>query len=392
MLLSLAQWLQTLSPDFASFRVFQYLTLRAVMAAVTALLIGLLAGPFVIRRLVALKIGQPISDYAMQTHLSKSGTPTMGGVLILLAIAISTLLWSDLSNRFVWIVLLVMLGFGAIGWADDWRKVVHKDPEGMPSREKYLWQSAIGLLAALYLVFSISESSNVRVLELFITWVQSGFDVNLPPKAGLLVPFVKEISYPLGVVGFVVLTYLVIVGSSNAVNLTDGLDGLAIMPVVMVGSALGVFAYVTGSSVYSKYLLFPHIPGSGELLIFCAAMAGSGLAFLWFNTHPAQVFMGDVGALALGAALGTVAVIVRQEIVLAIMGGIFVVEALSVMLQVTWFKVTKKRYGIGRRVLKMAPLHHHFEKSGWKETQVVVRFWIITMLLCFVGLSTLKLR
>ncbi len=392
MLLSLAQWLQGLSPDFGSFRVFQYLTLRAVMAAVTALLIGLVAGPFVIRRLVALKIGQPIRDYAMQTHLSKSGTPTMGGVLILLSIAVSTLLWSDLSNRFVWIVLLVMLGFGAIGWADDWRKVVHKDPEGMPSREKYLWQSVIGLLAALYLVFSISESSNVRVLELFISWVQSGFDVNLPPKAGLLVPFVKEISYPLGVFGFVILTYLVIVGSSNAVNLTDGLDGLAIMPVVMVGSALGVFAYVTGSSVYSKYLLFPHIPGSGELLIFCAAMAGSGLAFLWFNTHPAQVFMGDVGALALGAALGTVAVIVRQEIVLAIMGGIFVVEALSVMLQVSWFKFTKKRYGTGRRLLKMAPLHHHFEKSGWKETQVVVRFWIITMLLCFVGLSTLKLR
>ena len=392
MLLSLAQWLQSLSPDFAFFRVFQYLTLRAVMAAVTALLIGLVAGPFVIRRLVSLKIGQPIRDYAMQTHLSKSGTPTMGGVLILLAIAISTLLWCDLSNRFVWIVLLVMLGFGAIGWADDWRKVVHKDPEGMPSREKYLWQSVIGLLAALYLVFSISESSNIRVLELFISWVQSGFDVDLPPKAGLLVPFVKEISYPLGVFGFVILTYLVIVGSSNAVNLTDGLDGLAIMPVVMVGSALGVFAYVTGSAVYSKYLLFPHIPGSGELLIFCAAMAGSGLAFLWFNTHPAQVFMGDVGALALGAALGTVAVIVRQEIVLAIMGGIFVVEALSVMLQVTWFKFTKRRYGAGRRLLKMAPLHHHFEKSGWKETQVVVRFWIITMLLCFVGLSTLKLR
>ena len=392
MLLSLAQWLQGLSPDFTYFRVFQYLTLRAVMAAVTALLIGLVAGPFVIRRLVALKIGQPIRGYAMQSHLSKSGTPTMGGVLILLAIAISTLLWCDLSNRFVWIVLLVMLGFGAIGWADDWRKVVHKDPEGMPSREKYLWQSVVGLLAALYLVFSISESSNLRVLELFITWVQSGFDVNLPPKAGLLVPFFKEISYPLGVFGFVILTYLVIVGSSNAVNLTDGLDGLAIMPVVMVGSALGVFAYVTGSSVYSKYLLFPHIAGSGELLIFCAAMAGSGLAFLWFNTHPAQVFMGDVGALALGAALGTVAVIVRQEIVLAIMGGIFVVEALSVMLQVVWFKFTKKRYGTGRRLLKMAPLHHHFEKSGWKETQVVVRFWIITMLLCFVGLSTLKLR
>ena len=392
MLLSLAQWLQTLSPEFGSFRVFQYLTFRAVMAALTALLIGLIAGPFVIRRLISLKIGQPIREYAMQTHLSKSGTPTMGGVLILLAIGISTLLWFDLSNRFVWIVLIVTLGFGAIGWADDWRKVVLKDPEGMRSREKYMWQSLIGLLAALYLVFSISESSNMRVLELFVSWVQSGFDVNLPPKAGLSVPFMKEVSYPLGVFGFVILTYLVIVGSSNAVNLTDGLDGLAIMPVVMVGSALGVFAYVTGSSVYSKYLLFPHIPGSGELLIFCAAMAGAGLAFLWFNTHPAQVFMGDVGALALGAALGTIAVIVRQEIVLAIMGGIFVVEALSVMMQVVYFKYTKKRFGQGRRILKMAPLHHHFEKSGWKEPQVVVRFWIITMLLCLVGLSTLKLR
>ena len=392
MLLSLAHWLQSLSPEFGSFRVFQYLTFRAVMAAVTALLLGLVAGPFVIRRLTELKIGQPIRDYAMQTHLSKSGTPTMGGVLILLCIAISTLLWADLSNRFVWIVLLVTLGFGAIGWADDWRKVVHKDPEGMRSREKYFWQSVVGLVAALYLVFSISESSNLRVLQLFFSWVQSGFDVDLPPKAGLLVPFFKEISYPLGVFGFVILTYLVIVGSSNAVNLTDGLDGLAIMPVVMVGSALGVFAYVTGSAVYSKYLFFPHIPGSGELMIFCAAMAGAGLAFLWFNTHPAQVFMGDVGALALGAALGTIAVIVRQEIVLAIMGGIFVVEALSVMLQVVYFKYTKKRFGTGRRILKMAPLHHHFEKSGWKETQVVVRFWIITMLLCLVGLSTLKLR
>ena len=392
MLLSLAQWLQTLSPDLGFLRVFQYLTLRAVMAALTALLIGLLAGPFVIRRLISLKIGQPIREYAMQTHLSKSGTPTMGGVLILMAIGISTLLWFDLSNRFVWIVLIVTLGFGAIGWADDWRKVVLKDPEGMRSREKYLWQSVIGLMAALYLVFSISESSNMRVLELFVNWVQSGFDVNLPPKAGLLLPFMKEVSYPLGVFGFVILTYLVIVGSSNAVNLTDGLDGLAIMPVVMVGSSLGVFAYVTGSAVYSKYLFFPHIPGSGELLIFCAAMAGAGLAFLWFNTHPAQVFMGDVGALALGAALGTIAVIVRQEIVLAIMGGIFVVEALSVMLQVTWFKYTKLRYGQGRRLLQMAPLHHHFEKCGWKETQVVVRFWIITMLLCLVGLSTLKLR
>ena len=392
MLLSLALWLQSLDPDLGFLRVFQYLTFRAVMAALTALLMGLLAGPYVIRRLTELKIGQPIRGYGMDTHLSKSGTPTMGGVLILFSIAIATLLWFDLSNRFVWIVLIVTLGFGAVGWADDWRKVVRKDPEGMPSREKYLWQSLIGLLAALYLVFSISESSNYKVLELFVSWVQSGFDVNLPPKAGLLLPFFKEVSYPLGVLGFVVLTYLVIVGSSNAVNLTDGLDGLAIMPVVMVGSALGVFAYVTGSVVYSKYLFFPYIPGSGELLIFCAAMAGAGLAFLWFNTDPAQVFMGDVGALALGGALGTIAVIVRQEIVLAIMGGICVVEALSVMLQVSYFKYTKRRYGEGRRLFKMAPLHHHFEKSGWKETQVVVRFWIITMLLCLVGLSTLKLR
>jgi phospho-N-acetylmuramoyl-pentapeptide-transferase len=392
MLLSLATWLQSLSPEFGFFRVFQYLTFRAVMAAMTALLIGLFAGPWVIRRLTALKIGQPIREYAMQTHMVKSGTPTMGGVLILISIAVSTLLWFDLRNRFVWIVLIVTLGFGAIGWVDDWRKVVHKDPEGMRSREKYMWQSIIGLVAALYLVFSISESNNLRVIELFFKWVQSGFDVNLPPKAGLMMPFFKEVNYPLGVFGFVIMTYLVIVGSSNAVNLTDGLDGLAIMPVVMVGSALGVFAYVTGSSVYSKYLFFPHIPGAGELLIFCAAMAGAGLAFLWFNTHPAQVFMGDVGALALGGALGTVAVIVRQEIVFAIMGGIFVVEALSVMAQVMYFKYTKKKYGEGRRILKMAPLHHHFEKSGWKETQVVVRFWIITMLLCLIGLSTLKLR
>ena len=392
MLLSLAAWLQTLSPDFGFFRVFQYLTFRAVMAAMTALLIGLFAGPWVIRRLTALKIGQPIRSYAMASHMTKSGTPTMGGVLVLLSIAISTLLWFDLTNRFVWIVLMVTLGFGAIGWADDWRKVVHKDPEGMRSREKYFWQSVVGLIAALYLVFSISENTNLRVFQLFISWIQSGFDVNLPPKAGLMLPFFKEISYPLGVLGFVLLTYVVIVGSSNAVNLTDGLDGLAIMPVVMVGSALGVFAYVAGNAVYSRYLFMPHIPGAGELLVFCAAMAGAGLAFLWFNTHPAQVFMGDVGALALGGALGTIAVIVRQEIVLAIMGGIFVAEAVSVMLQVLYFKYTRRKTGTGQRLFKMAPLHHHFEKSGWPETQVVVRFWIITMLLCLVGLSTLKLR
>ncbi|MBX3645569.1 MAG: phospho-N-acetylmuramoyl-pentapeptide-transferase [Rubrivivax sp.] len=393
MLLSLSQWLLALNPEEFSFlRVFQYLTFRAVMAAMTALLIGLAFGPWVIRRLAELKIGQPVRGYGMQTHLAKSGTPTMGGVLILIGIGVATLLWFDWSNRFVWIVLLVTFGFGAIGWADDWRKVVQKNPEGMPSGEKYLWQSLIGLVAALYLAFSVSETSNLRVLELFIRWVGSGFSTDLPPKADLMVPFFKTISYPLGVFGFIALTYFVIVGASNAVNLTDGLDGLAIMPVVMVGSALGIFAYVVGSSVYSRYLLFPYIPGAGELLIFCAAMAGAGLAFLWFNTHPAQVFMGDVGALALGGALGTIAVITRQEIVLGIMGGIFVVEALSVMVQVGYFKWTKRKYGEGRRILKMAPLHHHFEKSGWTETQVVVRFWIITMLLCLIGLASLKLR
>jgi len=392
MLLSMAQWLQALSPEFGFLRVFQYLTFRALMAALTALLIGLAVGPYAIRRLTALKIGQPVRGYGMETHLTKSGTPTMGGVLVLFSIAFATLMWFDLSNRFVWIVLWVTLGFGAIGWVDDWRKVVRKDPEGMRSREKYMWQSLVGLVAAFYLLFSISESSNWRVMELFANWVRSGFALDFPPKINLIVPFFKEVSYPLGGIGFVILTYLVIVGASNAVNLTDGLDGLAIMPVVMVGSALGVFAYVTGSSVFARYLLFPHIPGSGELLVFCSAMAGAGLAFLWFNTHPAQVFMGDVGALALGGALGTIAIIVRQEIVFFVMGGIFVVEAISVMAQVSYFKYTKKRYGEGRRVLKMAPLHHHFEKSGWRETQVVVRFWIITMLLCLVGLSTLKLR
>jgi phospho-N-acetylmuramoyl-pentapeptide-transferase len=393
MLLSLAAWLQTLYPEQLGFlRVVQYLTFRAVLAALTALLIGLAFGPWVINRLTDLKFGQPIREYGVKAHLAKAGTPTMGGVLILIGIGISTLLWFDWSNRFVWIVMVVTFGFGAIGWADDWRKVVRKNPEGMPSKEKYFWQSMIGLVAALYLAFSVSETSNLRVLELFVRWVQSGFSTDLPPKADLLVPFFKTVSYPLGVFGFIILTYLVIVGSSNAVNLTDGLDGLAIMPVVMVGSALGVFAYVAGSSVYSKYLLFPYIPGAGELLIFCASMAGAGLAFLWYNTHPAQIFMGDVGALALGGALGTIAVITRQEIVLGIMGGIFVVEALSVMAQVGWFKFTKAKFGAGRRILKMAPLHHHFEKSGWTETQVVVRFWIITMLLCLVGLASLKLR
>ena len=392
MLPSLAQWMQGMDPEFGFLRVFQYLTFRAVMAAMTALLVGVLAGPWFIRRLAALKIGQPVRGYAMESHLIKSGTPTMGGVLILFAIAFSTLLWFDWSNRFVWVVLIVTLGFGAVGWADDWRKVVNKDPEGMRSREKYLWMSLIGLFAACYLLFAISGRSGTGMIEFFMRWAQSGFTMEFPTQTGLMVPFFKEVAYPLGMLGFVVMTYLVIVGSSNAVNLTDGLDGLAIMPVVMVGAVLGLFAYFTGNSVFSRYLLLPYIPGAGELLIFCAAMGGSGLAFLWFNAYPAEVFMGDVGALALGGALGTIAVIVRQEIVLAIMGGVFVAEALSVMLQVSWFKYTKKKYGEGRRILKMAPLHHHFEKSGWRETQVVVRFWIITMLLCLLGLSTLKLR
>ena len=393
MLLSLSQWLLQLYPEELGFlRVIQYLTFRAVLAAMTSLLIGLAFGPWVIRRLTELKIGQPIREYGVATHLAKRGTPTMGGVLILIGIGASTLLWFDWGNRFVWIVMLVTFGFGAIGWVDDWRKVVHKNPEGMRSAEKYFWQSVIGLVAALYLAFSVSETSNLRVLELFVRWVASGFSNDLPPNADLMVPFFKTISYPLGVFGFIAMTYFVIVGASNAVNLTDGLDGLAIMPVVLVGSALGVFAYVVGNANFSRYLLFPYIPGAGELLIFCSAMAGAGLAFLWFNAHPAQVFMGDVGALALGGALGTIAVITRQEIVLGIMGGVFVAEALSVMIQVGWYKFTKKRFGVGKRIFLMAPLHHHFEKKGWAETQVVVRFWIITMLLCLIGLASLKLR
>lgn len=392
MLLPLSEWLMLLAPDTLSFlRVVQFLTFRAVMAAMTALVIGILLGPWVIRKLAELKIGQPVREYGVAEHLAKKGTPTMGGVLILIGIAISTLLWFDWSNRFVWVVIFVTFGFGLIGWVDDWRKVVHKNPEGMASREKYFWQSVVGLVAAFFLAFAISEGSNQRVMELFLRWVQSGFAEPLP-ATDLLVPFFKEVSYPLGVWGFIILTYLVIVGSSNAVNLTDGLDGLAIMPVVMVGTALGIFAYVQGNAIFARHLLLPFIPGAGELLIFCAAMAGAGLAFLWFNAHPAQVFMGDVGALALGAALGVIAVITRQEIVLAIMGGIFVVEALSVMAQVVYFKYTRMRYGVGRRILLMAPLHHHFEKKGWKETQVVIRFWIITMLLCLIGLSSLKLR
>jgi phospho-N-acetylmuramoyl-pentapeptide-transferase len=389
MLLELAQWL---SKDYRFLQVFNYITLRAVLATLTALAIGLLCGPALIRKLTALKIGQAVRDNGPQSHLIKTGTPTMGGALILVAVGASTLLWGDLQNRFVWIVLIVTLGFGAIGWVDDYRKVVYRDPKGMNAKEKFFWQSLIGLVAAIYLAFAVAAPTATEAIKLVFKWAGSGFAMNLPPKADLIVPFFKNIGYPLGVFGFITLTYLVIVGTSNAVNLTDGADGLAIMPTVMVGSALGVFAYVTGNAVFAKYLLIPHIPGAGELTVFCGAMAGAGLAFLWFNAYPAQVFMGDVGALALGAALGTVAVIVRQEIVLFIMGGVFVAETVSVMLQVGYFKYTKRKYGEGRRILKMAPLHHHFELSGVKESQVVIRFWIVTMMLVLFGLSTLKLR
>lgn len=389
MLLELAQWL---AKDIRFFSVFNYITLRAVLACATALMIGLLCGPWVIRRLTHLKMGQAVRLDGPQTHLVKAGTPTMGGALILIAVAISTLLWADWSNRFVWVVLLVTLGFGWLGWVDDYRKVVRRDPNGMRAREKFFWQALIGFAASLYLAFSVAAPDTSGISTLFLRWLSSGLTLPLPERADLIVPFFKSVSYPLGVFGFIAMTWLVIVGTSNAVNLTDGLDGLAIMPTVLIGIALGVFAYVVGRIDYSHYLLFPHIPGAAELMVICAAIAGAGLAFLWFNAYPAQVFMGDVGALALGAALGTIAVIVRQEFVLCIMGGVFVVETLSVMLQVVWFKYTKRRYGEGRRIFKMAPLHHHFEVSGWKETQVVVRFWIITMMLVLVGLSSLKLR
>jgi phospho-N-acetylmuramoyl-pentapeptide-transferase len=389
MLLELAQWL---ARDQRFFAVFNYITLRAVLATLTALAIGLFAGPWLIRKLAQMKIGQAVRTDGPQTHLAKSGTPTMGGALILVGVGFATLMWADLSNRFVWAVLLVTLGFGAIGWVDDYRKVVHRNPKGLSAGAKYFWQSVIGLLAAVYLAFAVPAGSNAEVLSLAMQWFRSGFDIDLPQRADLIVPFFKTISYPLGVLGFIVLTYFVIVGTSNAVNLTDGADGLAIMPAVLVASALGLFAYVTGNAVFAKYLLIPYVPGAGELIVFCGAIAGAGLAFLWFNAYPAQVFMGDVGALALGGALGTVAVIVRQEIVLFVMGGVFVAETISVMLQVGYFKYTKRRYGVGKRIFRMAPLHHHFEVGGVKESQVVVRFWIVTMMLVLIGLSTLKLR
>ena len=358
-------WLfQQLGEDIRAFNVFNYLTLRAVLATLTALTISFIVGPAVIRKLTALKIGQSVRTDGPQTHLVKSGTPTMGGALILVSVAVTTLLWADLSNDYVWVALLTLLGFGVIGWVDDWRKVVEKNSRGLPSRWKYFWQSVIGLAVAVYL------------------WQTA----SLPAHTELILPFLKQATLPLSALAFIALTYFVIVGSSNAVNLTDGLDGLAILPTVMVASALAIFAYVAGHAVFSKYLGLPFVPGAGELAIFCAAMAGAGLAFLWFNAYPAEVFMGDVGALALGAALGVVAVIVRQEIVLFIMSGVFVVETLSVMVQVASFKLT------GKRVFRMAPIHHHYELKGWKENQVVVRFWIISMMLVLIGLSSLKLR
>jgi phospho-N-acetylmuramoyl-pentapeptide-transferase len=378
---------QYLSQDVRAFNVFGYLTLRAVLATGTSLLIGLLAGPRVIRWLTEMKIGQAVRSDGPATHLQKTGTPTMGGALILLSIVVTTLLWADLSNRFIWVVLAVMLAFGWIGWVDDYRKVVHRDPKGMPAREKYLWQTVVGVIAAFYLAFAIAVPTTSRMWPLLLEWMANGFVLQLPPRSDLIVPFFKNVAYPMGVIGFAVLSYLVIVGASNAVNLTDGLDGLAIMPTVIIGSALGVFAYVVGRADYARYLLFPHIPGAGELVVVCGAMSGAGLAFLWFNAYPAEVFMGDVGALPLGAGLGTIAVITRQEIVLFIMGGVFVAETVSVMMQVVYFRWTG-----GRRIFRMAPLHHHFELSGWKENQVVVRFWIITMILVLIGLSTLKIR
>ena len=361
MLLELFQWL---ARDFRAFSVFQYITLRTVLAALTSLGISFIIGPWMIKKLTALKIGQSIRDDGPQTHLVKAGTPTMGGALILAAVSVTTLLWGDLENRYVWACLVTTIGFGAIGWIDDYRKVVFKNPKGLSARAKFFWQTVIAVLALSYLAYR----------------------TNLPQQTDLIVPFFKTVAIPLGTFGFIVLGWFVVVGFSNAVNLTDGLDGLAIMPTVMVASALAIFAYVAGNKVFANYLGVPHIAGAGELAIFCGAIAGAGLAFLWFNAYPAEVFMGDVGALALGGALGLVAVVCRQEVVLIIMGGVFVVETLSVMIQVASFKLT------GKRVFRMAPLHHHYELKGWKENQVVVRFWIITMMLVLFGLSTLKLR
>ena len=360
MLLYLTEWLTHFD---SGFKVFQYLTLRAILGVLTALAISFLVGPAMIRRLGAYRIGQMVRNDGPQSHLSKAGTPTMGGALILVAVAVATLLWSDLGNAYVWVVLVVTLAFGVIGLVDDYKKLVLRDSKGLLPRYKYFWQSLAGLAAALVL-YRMGTG---------------------PGHAALLIPYLKEVSIPLGA-GSVVLSYFVIVGASNAVNLTDGLDGLAILPTVMVAGALGIFAYASGHVEFAGYLKIPHLSGVGELVVLCGALVGAGLGFLWFNTYPAQVFMGDVGALALGAALGTLAVAVRQEIVLLIMGGVFVMETLSVVLQVASFKLT------GKRIFRMAPLHHHFELKGWPEPRVIVRFWIVTVILVLVGLASLKIR
>ncbi|MDH5784687.1 MAG: phospho-N-acetylmuramoyl-pentapeptide-transferase [Chromatiales bacterium] len=360
MLYELADYL---SQHYSGFNLFQYLTMRAILGALSALLISLLLGPLMISKLSHYQVGQFVRDDGPESHLSKAGTPTMGGALILAAIVIATLLWADLSNRYVWIVLGVTIAFGAIGWADDYKKLIQKQSQGLTAKQKYFWQTVAGLGAAAILYYTHQ----------------------VPAELELIVPFFKSVAIPMGLF-YIVFTYFVIVGTSNAVNLTDGLDGLAIMPTVMVGGALGLFAYLTGNVNFSSYLSIPYIPGAGEIIIFCGALVGAGLGFLWFNTYPAQVFMGDVGALGLGAALGVVAVITRQELVLGIMGGVFVMETVSVILQVASYKLT------GRRIFRMAPLHHHFELKGWPEPRVIVRFWIITVILVLIGLSTLKIR
>ncbi|MEK8020648.1 MAG: phospho-N-acetylmuramoyl-pentapeptide-transferase [Candidatus Parabeggiatoa sp.] len=361
MLIWLTEYLQSF---YSAFHVFQYLTLRAILGALTALFISLIVGPLMIRSLSLNQMGQQVREDGPQAHLKKAGTPTMGGALILVAIAVATLLWSDLSNRFVWIVLIVTLLFGVIGWIDDYRKISLGNSKGLSAKQKYFWQSVVSLGAALVLVMTAQSTAETQ----------------------LIVPFLKHVIIDLPLWVFVLLTYFVIVGTSNAVNLTDGLDGLAIMPTVLVGGALGIFAYLTGNWNFATYLSIPYIAGVGEVVVFCSAMLGAGLGFLWFNTYPAQVFMGDVGALALGAALGILAVVVRQELILFIMGGVFVMETLSVILQVASFKLT------GRRIFRMAPLHHHFELKGWPEPRVIVRFWIITVVLVLIGLASLKIR
>src|SRR5579859_2498725 len=366
MLLELADWM---ARHFTALHLFQYITFRTIMAALTALAMSLLFGPALIQKLADLKAGQVVRKDGPQTHLSKAGTPTMGGVMILLAVTVSTILWTDLHNRYVWLVLAVLLAFGVIGFYDDYKKLVLKDSRGLASRWKYFWQSVFGLAAALFLYYTAPQAVGTTPVA----------------ETALYLPLFKQVAIPLGIL-FVVVAYFMIVGFSNAVNLTDGLDGLAIMPTVLVSGALGVFAYLAGNRLFSEYLGIPSIPGAGELAIFCGALSGAGLGFLWFNTYPAQVFMGDVGALAIGAALAAIAVIVRQEIVLLIMGGVFVMETASVMIQVASFKMT------GKRVFRMAPIHHHFELKGWPEPRVIVRFWIISVVLVLIGLATLKVR